>query len=100
MVAQSRIHKNEENGHAFIYTWHPSRQSASCLSASSYGEYGSHGLAFILDRNRISVAISRAQCLAIVVADLRIAGAVPGSLDEMMLINLFCKLADVSIQHT
>ena len=61
---------------------------------SSYGEYGSRGLAFILDRNRINVAISRAQCLAVVVADPRIAGAIPGSLDEMMLINLFCKLTD------
>lgn len=63
---------------------------------SSYGEYGSRGLAFILDRNRVNVAISRAQCLAVVVADPRIAGTPPGSLDEMKLINLFCKLTDVS----
>jgi uncharacterized protein len=62
---------------------------------SSYGEYGSRGLAFILDRNRINVAISRAQCLAVVVADPRIAGAIPGSVEEMTLINLFCKLADL-----
>jgi uncharacterized protein len=61
---------------------------------SSYGEYGSRGLAFILDRNRINVAVSRAQCLVVVVADPRIAGAAAGSIDEMMLINLFCKLAD------
>lgn len=61
---------------------------------SSYGEYGSRGLAFILDRNRINVAVSRAQCLAVVVADPRIASAVAGSIDEMKLINLFCKLAD------
>ena len=61
---------------------------------SSYGEYGSRGLAFILDRNRVNVAISRAQCLAVVVADPRIAGTLPGSLDEMKLINLFCKLTD------
>ena len=59
---------------------------------SSYGEYGSRGLAFILDRNRVNVAISRAQCLAVVVADPRIAGSIPGSLEEMMLLNLFCKL--------
>jgi uncharacterized protein len=59
---------------------------------SSYGEYGSRGLAFILDRNRVNVAISRAQCLAVVVADPRIAATTPGSLDEMMLTNLFCKL--------
>lgn len=61
---------------------------------SSSGEYGSRGLAFILDRNRINVAISRAQCLAVVVADPRIGRAVPGTLDEMKLINLFCKLLE------
>ena len=59
---------------------------------SSYGEYGSRGLGFILDRNRINVAISRAQCLAVVVADPRIAGTTPSTLDEMTLINLFCKV--------
>jgi uncharacterized protein len=63
---------------------------------SSYGEYGSRGLGFILDRNRVNVAISRAQCLAVVVADPRIAATAPGSLDEMTLINLFCKLSDPS----
>jgi superfamily I DNA and/or RNA helicase len=61
---------------------------------SSYGEYGSRGLAFILDRNRINVAISRAQCLAVVVADPRIAGTAPSTLDEMMLLNLFCKVTN------
>jgi hypothetical protein len=51
-------------------------------------------LGFILDRNRINVAISRTQCLAVVVADSLIACAIPGSLKEMMLINLFGKVAD------
>jgi len=59
---------------------------------SSYGEYGGRGLAFILDRNRINVAVSRAQCLAIVVGDPRIANSSAGSIGEMMLLNLFCKL--------
>jgi uncharacterized protein len=59
---------------------------------SSYGEYGSRGLAFILDRNRMNVALSRAQCPAVVVADPRVACAIPGSLDEMILLNLLCKL--------
>jgi uncharacterized protein len=61
---------------------------------SSYGEYGSRGLAFILDRNRINVAISRAKCLAVVVADPRIASAAANTIEEMMLLNVFCKLAD------
>ena len=71
------------------------QQAPVCILSmcSSYGEYGSRGLAFILDRNRINVAISRAQCLAVVVADPRIASAPAGSIDEMMLLNLFCKLA-------
>jgi uncharacterized protein len=59
---------------------------------SSFGEYGSRGLGFILHRNRLNVAISRAQCLSVVVADPRIAESSVGSLDEMRLVNLFCKL--------
>ncbi len=59
---------------------------------SSYGEYGSRGLAFILNRSRINVAISRAKCLAIIVGDPRIASSAAGSIPEMMLLNLFCKL--------
>jgi hypothetical protein len=72
------------------------QQAPVCILSlcSSYGEYGSRGLAFILDRNRINVAISRAQCLAVVVADPRIASSAAGSIHEMMLINLFCKLAE------
>jgi hypothetical protein len=50
----------------------------------------------VLDRSRINVAISRAQCLAVVVADPRIGQAIPGTLDEMMLISLFCKMAQPS----
>jgi hypothetical protein len=70
------------------------QQAPVCILSlcSSYGEYGGRGLAFILDRNRVNVAISRAQCLAVVVADPRIATATAGSLGEMTLINLFCKL--------
>jgi uncharacterized protein len=60
-----------------------------CASA---GEYGSRGLSFILDRNRINVAISRAQTLAIVVGDPRIANADSSSVEEMRLVNVFCKL--------
>lgn len=71
------------------------QQAPVCILSlcSSYGEYGGRGLAFILDRNRINVAISRAQCLAVVVADPRIASAAAGSIDEMVLLNMFCKLA-------
>ena len=70
------------------------QEAAVCILSmcSSYGEYGSRGLRFILDRARINVAISRAKCLAIVVGDPRIASSSAGSLGEMMLLNLYCKL--------
>jgi uncharacterized protein len=70
------------------------QEAAVCIFSlcSSYGEYGSRGLGFILDRNRVNVAISRAKCIAVVVGDPRIARSSAGSIDEMKLLNLFCKL--------
>lgn len=59
---------------------------------SSYGEYGSRGLSFILDTNRINVAISRAQCMAIVVGDPRICSTTVSSIDEMRLVNGYCRI--------
>jgi superfamily I DNA and/or RNA helicase len=77
------------------------QEAAVCVLSmcSSYGEYGSRGLRFILDRARINVAISRAKCLAIVVGDPRIANTPPGSIGEMMLLNLFCKLFGLGRTH-
>ncbi len=71
------------------------QQAAVCVLSlcASYGEYGSRGLAFILDRNRMNVALSRAKALAVVVADPRLAIAVPRTIEEMRLINLFAKVA-------
>ena len=70
------------------------QEAAVCILSlcSSYGEYGSRGLRFILDRSRINVAISRAKCLAIVVGDPRIANTAAGSIEGMMLLNLFCRI--------
>jgi uncharacterized protein len=70
------------------------QEAAVCILSlcSSYGEYGSRGLRFILDRSRINVAISRAKCLAIVVGDPRITNTAAGSIGEMMLLNLYCKI--------
>ena len=60
---------------------------------SSFGEYGSRGLEFILDRNRMNVALSRARILAIVVGDPRIALAPAPNIDTMRRINLYCRLS-------
>ena len=74
------------------------QEEAVCILSlcSSFGEYGSRGLGFILDLNRVNVAISRAKCLAVVVADPRIAMTPVGSMDEMKLVNLFCRIKERS----
>jgi uncharacterized protein len=62
---------------------------------SSAGEFGTRGLGFILDRNRLNVALSRAQALAIVVGDPNIAATPANSIKELALLNTFCRLATV-----
>ena len=59
---------------------------------SSADEFGARGLEFILDRNRLNVAISRAQALAIVVGDPGIASTLPNSIKELGLLNTFHKI--------
>jgi predicted RecB family nuclease len=49
---------------------------------------------FLLSRNRLNVAISRARCLAVIVASSGLLDLVANSVDEMRLANLFCWAAD------
>ena len=51
---------------------------------------------FLLSRNRFNVAISRARCLAVVVASPGLLDLTANSVDEMKLANLFCWAANFS----
>jgi hypothetical protein len=48
----------------------------------------------LFSRNRLNVAISRAQCLAFLVCSPRLLEARCGSIEEMELVNALCRLAE------
>jgi uncharacterized protein len=62
--------------------------------ATSSGEDVPRNLAFLFSRNRLNVAISRAQCLAYLVCSPRLLEARCKTIQEMELVNALCRLAE------
>jgi uncharacterized protein len=62
--------------------------------ATSSGEDVPRNLAFLFSRNRLNVAISRAQCLAYLVCSPFLLEARCKSIEEMELVNALCRLAE------
>ncbi|HBN74521.1 MAG TPA: hypothetical protein DD473_01615 [Planctomycetaceae bacterium] len=63
---------------------------------SSANDIGSRGLQFLLNKNRLNVAVSRAKSLTIVVGDPGIAYSSVSSIKDMELVNMFCRLKEHS----
>jgi uncharacterized protein len=63
---------------------------------SSSGEDVPRGLDFVFDRNRMNVAISRAQCLAILVHSPRLLDADCKTLEAMELVNGVCRFVEMT----
>jgi predicted RecB family nuclease len=64
--------------------------------SSSSSETAPRGLEFLFNRHRLNVAISRAQCLSIVVGSPALAKTLCSTLEQAQLVNLFCKIINVS----
>jgi uncharacterized protein len=64
--------------------------------ATSSGEDVPRSIEFLFSRNRLNVAVSRAQCLAIVVANPNLLDARARSIDQMRLISTLCALREAA----
>jgi len=64
--------------------------------ASSSGEDIPRGLEFLFSANRLNVAISRARCLAYLVASPRLLEIDCRSIEQMRLANALCRLVDMA----
>ena len=62
--------------------------------ASSSGEDVPRGLDFLFSRNRLNVAISRAKCLAYLVASPRLLDANCRTVEQMRLANALCRFVE------
>jgi uncharacterized protein len=64
--------------------------------ASSSGEDVPRGLDFLFSRNRLNVAVSRAQCLAYLVASPRLLEVSCRTVEQMRLVNAVCRLVELA----
>ena len=69
-------------------------------TASSSGEEIPRGLEFLFSRNRLNVAVSRAQCLAYLVGSPRLLDVRCRSVEQMRLVNALCRLVEVSEEQS
>jgi superfamily I DNA and/or RNA helicase len=64
--------------------------------ASSNGEDVPRGLGFLFSRNRLNVAVSRARCLAYVVASPRLLDTECRTVEQMKLVNALCRFVELA----
>ena len=64
--------------------------------ASSSADDAPRGLDFLFSRNRLNVAVSRAKCLAYVVASSRLLDAGCRTVEQMRLLNAHCRFVEVA----
>jgi uncharacterized protein len=62
--------------------------------ATSSGEDVARGMGFLFSRNRLNVAVSRAQALAVVVCSPALLAARCSTVEDMRLVNMLCRFAE------
>jgi predicted RecB family nuclease len=67
--------------------------------ATSSVEDVPRSLEFLFSRNRLNVAVSRAMCLALVVASPRLLESGARTIDQMRLINALCRFVEMAVEQ-
>jgi uncharacterized protein len=68
-------------------------------TTSSSGDEVPRGLEFLFSRNRLNVAISRAQCLAVLVGSPRLLDVKCRTVDQMRLVNALCRFVELAAEQ-
>lgn len=63
-------------------------------TSATGGGGAQRGLSFVLNLNRLNVALSRAQCLAVVVGSPRLADTTPRTLQQQRELNVLCRIVE------
>ena len=88
---QQRLHGKARVGTVDKFQGQEAPVAIHSLTASS-GEEAPRGVGFLLEPNRLNVAISRAQCLSIVVGSAGLASGVANTVAEAEQINRLCRM--------
>ncbi len=64
---------------------------------TSSGDDLPRDIEFLFSRNRLNVAVSRARCLAVVVASPRLLDVACRTPEEMQLVNALCRFVEMTI---
>ncbi len=72
------------------------KRGARSMASSSGDDVPARGLEFLLSRNRLNVAISRAQCLAYLVCSPRLLEVNCRTIEQMRLANALCRFVELA----
>ena len=64
--------------------------------ATSSIEYAPRGIDFLFEKNRFNVAISRAQCMSVLVASPRLLELRCSTVEQMAMVNLLCRFVEMA----
>ena len=96
LYAASGLRVNVSAKIQFDFLFSCNRRFKVAPPATSSAEEVPRNLDFLFSRNRLNVAVSRAMCLACIVASPRLLESRARTIEQMRLINALCRFAEMA----